>query len=93
MNTASRQSRETARRDAQRGLSDVERMGVSHEEFRSTRRRGDGDRVGRRRDVGQTDRGGTLAGAPIGMAMKAAGTLAATVQVWLDSVAVVAAGA
>jgi hypothetical protein len=30
---------------------------------------------------------------PIGMAMKAAGTLAATVQVWLDGIAVVAAGA
>ena len=30
---------------------------------------------------------------PIGTAMKAAGTLAATVRVWLDGVAVVAAGA
>ena len=30
---------------------------------------------------------------PIDMAMKAAGILAATVQVWLDGVAVVAAGA
>ena len=39
------------------------RMGVSHDEFCSTRRRGDGDRVGRRRDVGQLDRSGNLAGA------------------------------
>ena len=78
----------------QRGLSGAERMGVSHEEFRSTRRRGDGDRVGRRRDVGRLDRGGNLAGAlSIGTAMKATGTLAAMVRVRLDGVAVVAAGA
>ena len=69
-------------------------MGVSHEEFRSTRRRGDGDRVGRQRDVGRLDRGGNLPVLdPIGTAMKAAGTLAATVRLWLDGVAVVAAGA
>jgi hypothetical protein len=86
------------------GLSGAERMGVSHEEFRSTRRRGDGDRVGRRHDVGRLDRSGNLAGDlivaatspvlyPIGTAMKATGTLAAMVRVRLEGVAVVAAGA
>ena len=70
------------------------RMGVRHEEFCSTRRRGDGDRVGRRCDVGRLDRGCNLAGAlSIGTALKATGTLAAMVRVRLDGVAVVAAGA
>ena len=76
------------------GLSDAERMGVSHEEFRSTRRRGDGDRVGRRRDVGRLDRGGNLAGARSDRHGDEGGRhLAATVRLWLDGVAVVAAGA
>jgi hypothetical protein len=44
-------------------FSDAKRMGVSHEDFRSTRRRCDGDRVGRRRDAGRLDRGGNLGGA------------------------------
>ncbi len=78
---------------AQRGLSDAERMSVGHEEFHSTRRRDDGDRVGRRTS------GKLIVAAPlpvldpIGTVMKSAGTLVATVRMWLDGVAVVAAGA
>jgi hypothetical protein len=70
------------------------RMGVSHDEFCPTRRRGDGDRVGRRRDVGNLIAAATSPVLyPIGTAMKATGTLAAMVRVRLDGVAVVAAGA
>jgi hypothetical protein len=70
------------------------RMGVSHDEFCSTRRRGDGGRVGRRRTSGNLIAPATSPMLyPIGTAMKATGTLAAMVLVRLDGVAVVAAGA
>ena len=74
----------------ERTLSGAERMGVSHEEFCSTRRRDDGDRVGRRREIGRAATSPVLY--PIGT-MKATGTLAAVVRARLDGVAVVAAGA
>jgi hypothetical protein len=63
MNTAIAAIEEDIDGAAQRGLSDAERMGVSHEEFRSTRRRRDGDRVGGRRYAGRLDRGGNVGGA------------------------------